>query len=256
MMEVPGLTKSLIAHLRGKIIRGELAPGERINEAQLAHDLGISRSPLREALRVLEKEQLIASIPRKGSVVTDVSLENLEELRQMREMIECYALDLLERKKVVELPMARSSIANPHTLVVPTESNSAETKIAYIEAMAQFHLKLVESSGNRRLFESYQTIHSDINRYVFLSAFLQGAMEHRVQEHHMILELIKKCRYEKAKKLIRSHIRSSFAELKEKMKNQERPTLFKYSITPPTKPVRSLAGGEKGRGWNYGSSRG
>jgi DNA-binding GntR family transcriptional regulator len=122
--------------------------------------------------------------------------------------------------------------------------------------MAEFHLKFVESSGNRRLFESYQTIHSDINRYVFLTAFLQGAMEHRVQEHHTILELIKKCRYEKAKQLIRSHIRSSFAELKERMKNQERSILFKYSMTPPTKPVRSLLSEKKGRGRNYGSSGG
>lgn len=250
MMEVPGLTKSLIAHLRGKIIRGELAPGERINEAQLAYDLGISRSPLREALRVLEKEHLITSIPRKGSIVTNVSIEDLEELYVMRDMIECYALDIFERKKVTELPHVTAAIANPRTLVVPTESEPAETKIAYIEAMAEFHLKFVESSGNRRLFEFYQMIHSDINRYVFLNAFLQGAMEHRVQEHHMILKLIKKGQYGKAEQLIRSHIKSSFADLKERMKKQDRSALFKYSITPPAKPVRNLQTGEKGRVWN------
>jgi len=230
-MEVPGLTKSLITHLRGKIIRGELAPGERINEAQLANDLGISRSPLREALRVLEKEHLITSIPRKGSIVTNVSVEDLEKLYEMRDMIECYALDIFERKKVRELPEVAAAIANPRTLVVPTESDPADTKISYIEAMAEFHLRFVESSGNRRLFESYQTIHSDINRYVFLNAFLKGAMEHRVQEHHMILKLIKEGQYRKAEQLIRSHIRSSFADLKERMNSQDRSALFKHSMT-------------------------
>jgi len=231
--------------LRGKIIRGELGPGEKINEVQLASDLGISRSPLREALRVLERERLIASIPRKGSLVTHVSLGDLEELHQMREMIECYALDLLERKRVRELPQATSSIANPRNLVVPTESDSHETKIAYIETMAQFHLKLVEPSGNRRLFEFYQTIHSDINRYVFLNRFLQGAIAHRVEEHYQALEFIKKGQFEKARQIIRSHIRFSCEQLKAKMKNQRRRNPFKYSITPPTKLVGNLSSREK-----------
>jgi hypothetical protein len=63
----------------------------------------------------------------------------------------------------------------------------------------------------------------------------------------MILKLIEKGQYGKAEQLIRSHIRSSFADLKERMKNQDRSALFKYSITPPTKPVRNLLTGEKGR---------
>jgi DNA-binding GntR family transcriptional regulator len=220
MMEVPGLTKSLITHLRGKIIRGELAPGERINEAQLAYDLGISRSPLREALRVLERERLIASVPRKGSLVTDVSPEDLDEIYQMREMIECYALDVLERQKITDLPQVASCVANPRILTVPTELDSAEDKMAYIEALAEFHLKLVESSGNRRLFEFCQTIHSNINRYVFLNGFLQGAIAHRVEDHDRALELIKKGQYKKARQIIRSHIRFSCEQLKAKMENQ------------------------------------
>jgi DNA-binding GntR family transcriptional regulator len=97
MMEVLGLTKSLIAHLRGKIIRGELAPGERINEASLL---------MTWASAVLRYGKLYGSLRRntyyqhseKGSIVTNVSIEDLEELYEMRDMIECYALDILREK--------------------------------------------------------------------------------------------------------------------------------------------------------------
>jgi DNA-binding GntR family transcriptional regulator len=229
-MDVPGLTKSLIDHLRGKIIRGELAPGERINEAQIASDLGVSRSPLREALRVLENERLVASIPRKGSSVTDVSAKDLDEIYQMREMIECYALELLVRKSTRDLPEVASCIADPRTLTVPTESDSAENKMVYIEALAQFHLMLVKSSGNKRLFEFYQMIYSDINRYVFLNAFLLGAVAHRVEDHYQTIELIKKGEYEKAKQIICSHIRFACDQLKEKMRDQIGPNRNRHTV--------------------------
>jgi hypothetical protein len=78
-------------------------------------------------------------------------------------------------------------------------------------------------------------------------------MQHRVEEHHMILKLIKEGQYGKAQQLIGSHIRSSFADLKEKMKSQDQSALFEHSITAPTKPVRNLLTGEKVRAWNYGS---
>ena len=76
-MEVLGLTRSLIDELRGKIILGKLAPGEKVNEIKIASDFGISRYPLSEALWILENERLISNIPRKGSFVTEKSFSTL-----------------------------------------------------------------------------------------------------------------------------------------------------------------------------------
>ncbi len=216
-MDVPGLTKSLTDHLRGKIIRGELSPGERINEAQLASDLGVSRSPLREALRILENERLIANTPRKGSIVTPISPEDLDEIYQMREMIECYAVQLLEEMKIRNLPEAASCAENTKTLPIPSEDDSPQERMAYIEALAQFHYRLVEASGNKRLFEFYRSIHSNINRYVFLNAFRQGVAKHRVDDHRQMLKALKQGNYEKARQIIQGHIRFSCEQLKKRM---------------------------------------
>ncbi len=218
-MEVPGLTKSLVDHLRGKIIRGELPPGQRINEAQIASELGVSRSPLREALRILENERLIANTPRKGSMVTPISPQDLDEIYQMREMIECYALQLLEEMKIRDLPEAASCAENTSDLPIPSEEDSPQEKMAYIEALAEFHYKLLEASGNKRLFEFYRSIHSNINRYVFLNAFRQGVAKHRVDDHRQMLRALKQGNYEKARQIIRGHIRFSCDQLKARMQN-------------------------------------
>lgn len=213
-MEVLGLTRSLIDHLRGQIILGELAPGEKINEIQIASDLGISRSPLREALRILENERLISNIPRKGSFVTEMSLEDLSEIYQMREMIELYALKLMENNAMRELPEVVQYADNTKNIVVPSESDSPEDKISYIHKLAQYHLKLVESAGNKRLFEFYKMIHSNINRYVYQNAFIQGVAEHRVEEHHRITDLIGRGQYGSASKVLQDHIRYACEQLK------------------------------------------
>ena len=91
-----GLTRSLVDDLRTLIIMGDFAPGSKINEIRLASDLGISRSPLREALRTLGNERLIMNIHRRGSFVTETSQKDLAEMFQIREMIECYAITLLK----------------------------------------------------------------------------------------------------------------------------------------------------------------
>lgn len=213
-MEVLGLARSLIDHLRGQIVLGKLAPGEKINEIQIASELDISRSPLREALRILENERLVSNIPRKGSFVTDISLEDLNEIYQMREMIELYALQLLEINQTKELPDLMKYADNTKNIIVPTENDSPEEKMSYINSLAQYHLKLVESAGNKRLFEFYKMIHSNINRYVYLNAFIQGVAEHRVEEHNRILKFIGMGKYDSAKKMLRDHIRFAGDQLK------------------------------------------
>jgi DNA-binding GntR family transcriptional regulator len=215
-----GVTGNLVDVLRNKIIIGELSPGEKLNEVKLANYYGISRAPLREALRVLENEKLIVTVPRKGAYVSDISLEGLNEIYQMREMIECYAIDLLEENKVRDLPKVSQSVEDASKLSVPSPEESPEDKLAYIEGLAEYHMRLVESAGNSLLFQYYQTIFSNINRYVFLNAFITGIARHRAEEHHQILSFIKQREYEQAKTVIKTHIRFACAELRMKMEKE------------------------------------
>ena len=94
-MEILGVSKSAVQHLRNLIISGQLAPGQRLNEVDLSSRLGISRPPLREAFRYLENENLVIRIPRRGCYVTEVSMEDCLQIFDARQMIECYAVDIL-----------------------------------------------------------------------------------------------------------------------------------------------------------------
>jgi len=88
-MEVKNLTIRVLEYIRNRIITGDLVPGQKLNENKLASRLEISRHPIREAFRVLESEQLVYSIPNKGAFVTELSQDDLLEVCQAREMIEC-----------------------------------------------------------------------------------------------------------------------------------------------------------------------
>lgn len=79
-MEVKSLTENVVEYLRNQIILGDLAPGRKLKENDLASRLDISRGPLREAFRMLENEHLVVSVPRRGTYVSEVSVGDLEEL--------------------------------------------------------------------------------------------------------------------------------------------------------------------------------
>jgi DNA-binding GntR family transcriptional regulator len=103
-MEILNVTGSVLQFLRDKIITGELKSGQKLNENALSSSLGVSRPPLREVFRMLEKDRMVINIPRKGTYVAELSLKDYEELSQVREMMECYAIDLLKASNIRNLP--------------------------------------------------------------------------------------------------------------------------------------------------------
>ena len=209
LIKSPGLTKSLVDVLRKKIITGELKPGQKINEIKFAKDMNISRSPLREAFRLLETEHLVVYTPRKGNAVSSVSLEDLSEIYRIREMMECFAVDLLEEKQIRTFESLDSCLTQMIGLNTPPQSVGIDEKMMYVETLAQFHLELIKLPDNQRLIESYMTIYSNINRYVFLYAFKKGKIEHSAGDHIEIVEHLKKGHYKKARNKVRHHIRNA-----------------------------------------------
>ncbi len=206
-MEIQTLsvTNSIVEYLRAKIILGELPGGQRLNENQLAPKLGISRPPMREAFRILEHEHVIVSIPRKGVYIKELSIKDCQEVYQMREMLECYAVDLLKSKNILSLPEVSSALSSASGLSIPPDDDQ-EQRLKYLKTFADFHIKLVESAGNNRLDYFYKSIQSTLYRYQFLYLSLPGAGPHSVEEHQRILDLITAGAYEEAKKVIKAHI--------------------------------------------------
>ena len=128
-MEAPaitGVTETIVHNLRVHIIDRQLPPGHKLNEVELSSSLGVSRPPLREAFRVLENEHLITSISRKGSYITEMSIDDCQEIFEAREMVECFAIELLEIKGIREIPEAGTTLALTRRLRMPRTSDPYE----------------------------------------------------------------------------------------------------------------------------------
>lgn len=219
-MEIKSITESVVEYLRLQIITGELAAGQRINETELASYLNISRPPLREAFRILENEYLVVNIPRKATYISDISIEDLKEVYQAREMLECYAIDLLKDKNIRKLPNATASVKTASDLPIPSQDNREEV-FTYLKAFVDFHIKLIESTGNHWVIHFYNSISSHLARYQFIYLYIPGSGRRSIEEHNQILDFIKTGNYEKAKKFMREHINYTFEFLKNKIWNSE-----------------------------------
>ena len=218
-LNITGVTETVIQYLRIHIVEGNLAPGQKLNEIELSSSLGISRPPLREAFRVLQNEHLIVSIPRKGSYVTEVSLEDGREIYEAREMIECFAVDLFQMKGIRNLAKVASALKVTEDLPMPTSADPYE-KYEYLKAIADFHISLVEAAGNSRLHHYYYANFSALARYQSMYVYIDGLMNKSQVTHEEILHYIQKGKYDQAKERLRFHIRGFVALIEEKIGNQ------------------------------------
>ena len=205
-MKIVNVTTSALQFLREKIITGELKSGERLNEASLSSKLGISRPPLREALRILEKDHMAVNIPRKGTYVTELSVKDFEELSQIREMIECYTIDYLKTSHIRNLPKVTLAFNKALSLPNPLNSVDPEQLLNYIRVFLDFHTSLVESSGNSQLTHIYHSINFNLARYQFIYFYINGTAQHSLEDHKRILDFVRNDNYDEAKEELKRHI--------------------------------------------------
>ena len=215
-MGIMGVTESLVQYLRDRIIIGELGAGQKLNEAHLSLSLGVSRPPLREAYRILEHEHLVFNVPRKGTYVTEISIEDLQEVTQARQMIECGAIDLLKLKNIRNLPHVASALDVGFKLSVPS-SDDTEQYLIYIKTFADYHIKLVESCGNGWLIHFYQAIAFNLARYQFKYFHIPGSRETSLGDHRQVLNFVEAGEHDRAKEHLRSHINYTFELLQSAM---------------------------------------
>ena len=215
-MEIKTVTSIATEYLRKLIITGEIAAGQRINETDLAARLKISRPPIREALRILENEHLVINSPRKGTNVTAISIEDLENIYQTREMLECYSIDILKAKNIKILPSVIASVEAASRLSTPSQDNNEEI-FSYLGAFVDFHIKLIDSTGNNWVIHFYNSISSHLARYQFIYLYIPTSGRRSIEEHNQILDFIKNGEYSKAKKFMKEHINYTFDFLKKKI---------------------------------------
>lgn len=180
------LYQEVAERLRQRIFAHELPPGARIDEQALAIDYGISRTPLREALKVLAAEGLVTLRPRRGCFVTEVSEQDLDDIFPLMAMLEgrC-ALEATTRAtpgNLAELDKLHGQLERF------AESHEIER---FFEANQAFHYQIQEMSGNRRLRQVIQDLRKVLKLTRLLSLGIDGRLQQSLAEHAAILAAIK-----------------------------------------------------------------
>ncbi len=187
--------------LRQAILKGELEPGERLMEIQLAERLGVSRTPIREAIRKLELEGLVLMIPRKGAEVAHISETSLREVLEVRRSLEDLAIELacqrITDEEIQELEAAESTFAD--AIRRGDAMNIAETDEHY-------HDVIYQSTGNSRLVQILNNLREQMYRYRL--EYIKDADKRQILivEHEHILKALKSRNIAEAKSAVREHI--------------------------------------------------
>ena len=146
--------------LRQAILNGELKPGERLMEIQLAQKLGVSRTPVREAIRKLELEGLVLMIPRKGAEVAEITIKDLEDVLEVRAALEelavCDACENITEEQILALKEAADNFQA--ALESDDLVKCAETDMA-------FHEIIYSATTNKRLLKEHEAIYSALKKH-------------------------------------------------------------------------------------------
>ena len=187
--------------LRRQILMGELKPGERLMEVKLTKKLGVSRTPVREAIHMLEIEGLAKVVPRKGASVSDITEEDLQDVLEVRCALEELA---------VELACARRSEEDIVSIKRAARAFMEATKTENISEMAEmdveFHNHIFSATGNKRLIQLVGNLSERMYRYRIEYLKNKAVYEGLIREHNDIIRYIESNAPSEARGAIRKHI--------------------------------------------------
>ena len=202
--------------LREAILKGDLKPGERLMELQLAAQLGVSRTPIREAIRMLEQEGLAVTVPRKGAEVAKMTLKGMEDVLEIREALDILACQLAcerisqeqlalleEKKKAFETSLKSGNVRE-----------IAETDVA-------FHDVIYDATGNPKLVNMLNNLREQIYRYRVEYLKREENYPKLIKEHNEIYTSLANRSKKDATASIREHVINQAIAVKEVIMQQE-----------------------------------
>ena len=187
--------------LRQAILRGELKPGERLMEIQLANKLGVSRTPIREAIRKLELEGLVLMIPRKGAEVAEITEKSLRDVLEVRRALEELAVqrvcEKITEEEIEELKAAAREFEN-------VLKDGDITKIA--EADVRFHDVIYMATDNQKLIQLLNNLREQMYRFRVEYLKREEVRPQLLAEHEEIIATIERREKDTATKVVCEHI--------------------------------------------------
>jgi DNA-binding GntR family transcriptional regulator len=205
------LTSAVADKLRDQIIRGEIAEGTQLRQDAIATQYQVSRIPVREALRQLDAEGLIAIVPNRGAVVPALSPEDIEELFSIRALLEPEVLKL----SIPHLTEEDFSQADAVLQRYVSELKRDDHVSGWGRLNWEFHSTLYGRANQPRFMAIIRNVNNSGERYTRLQLYLTHGIKRANEEHHRILELCRQGNVDAACKLLREHIEYAGQSLKE-----------------------------------------
>lgn len=202
--------------LRQAILKGELKPGERLMEMALAERLGVSRTPIREAMRKLELEGLVVMIPRRGAHVANITEKDLNDVLEVRMALENVAIEKA-CDRMTEEELARLWEAAEYF-----EQTTAEGDLVRMaEADMTFHEIIYQASDNRRLIQVLNNLREQIYRYRVEYLKEEETRNLLVKEHEEMTAALRERNAERAQALSSQHIENQRKGIMESIRSEE-----------------------------------
>jgi DNA-binding GntR family transcriptional regulator len=188
--------------LKRIILENEISPGAKLNEAELATALGVSRTPVREAINRLEKEGLVEIIPQRGAFVVRFSERDIYEFFLIRENLEglaaCLAAEKINERDLARLEACVEGFSEPYT----------EKDIRrYAGEDFKFHQTIINLSGAQRLINLISTLYDYIQAFRLTTLGLSNRMKTSLDNHRLLIEALRERNPEKAERRMRQHLR-------------------------------------------------
>ena len=187
--------------LRHSILKGELEPGERLMEIALAQKLGVSRTPIREAIRKLELEGLVVMVPRKGAEVADITEKDLRDVLEVRTALEELSIELA-MKNMNDDDCKQLTEANK----LFAKDSEGDDLIKIAEADVAFHELIYMATGNKRLIQMINNLREQMYRYRLEYIKDKSTHARLVDEHNRIIDAMVKNDVAAAKAAIKLHV--------------------------------------------------
>jgi DNA-binding GntR family transcriptional regulator len=190
--------------IREAIINQVLKPGERLMEIQLAEELGVSRTPVREAIRKLELEGFVVMVPRKGAYVAGISMKDIHEVFEVRGALEALAASLAA-ERITEEELEEME----RRLVKEAEETEANNLESIVEIDTSFHALLYKAARNERLINFVNLLQEQLHRFRSASLARPGRSKTALEEHRKLIEALAERNGKLAEQLAREHIENA-----------------------------------------------
>ncbi len=195
-------TQVVVEVLREKILSGEIKAGEPLRQSALATELNVSRIPVREALLQLEAEGLVRFEAHKGATATELSVTQVEELFELRAMIE----PALLARSIPNLTHSQLAVAEDYLEQLESAFQAENAVNSWSELNTLYHLSLYAGANRPHTMEVVKGLNTNSDRYIRLQLLLAGGIPRAEQEHRTLLELCRAKDIDAATALLRGHI--------------------------------------------------